>query len=308
MAMASLVLQLQEAALAKGSKASDLLRMALVVARKLDVSDFEKWVDQEMNGYKVLKDVPEYRIVRGVLRALHVKYGWQDMSFEDSKTADSFCLRPISDPVSRIESLLENQTDSSTLLLNLPTEITNSLQKNLPYGMTRPCLHLSEASFSAILDTVKNLVLDQALKLEKAGVVGEGMTFSSDEQSKAKAALGPSYSATHMTVVHGMQQSQIQQASPGATQTFTIKPVDVEVLKAFVHEVRALVDKVPASDQPQLKADLATLDAQATAPTPSKSIVSEAAGSARKILESAAGSLTAQNLPALLQQAASLLL
>ncbi|MDI1265558.1 MAG: hypothetical protein PS018_20115 [bacterium] len=306
--MASLVLQLQEAALAKDSKASDLLRMAFVVARKLDLPDFENWVDLEMNGYKKLKDVPEYRKVRGVLRAHHVRYGWQDMGFADSKTADSFCLRPISDPVSRIESLLENQADHNYLLLNLPTEITNDLQKNLPYGMTRPCLHLSEASFSAILDTVKNLILDRALKLEKAGVLGEGMTFSSEEQSKAKAAMGPSYSATNMTVVHSMQQSQIQQASPGANQTFTIKPIDVEVLKAFVKEVRALVDKVPATDQPQLKADLATLEAQAIAPTPSKNIVSEAASSVRKILESAAGSLTAANLPALLQKAAELLL
>lgn len=55
--------------------------------------------------------------------------------------------------------------------------------------MTRPCLHISKASFSSILDTVKTAVLDLSLKPEKAGVLGEGLTFSTDEQSRAKAAM-----------------------------------------------------------------------------------------------------------------------
>ena len=40
--MASLVLQLQETALNKDTRVADVLRLALVVARKLDIADFEK--------------------------------------------------------------------------------------------------------------------------------------------------------------------------------------------------------------------------------------------------------------------------
>jgi hypothetical protein len=109
-----------------------------------------------------------------------------------------------------------------------------------------------------------------------------------------------------MTVIQSMNQSQVQQGSPGATQNFTVKTVDVQALLEFVKAVRAIEDQLPAQDQAQAKADLSTLEAQA-APNPSPSIVMEAASSLRKILESAAGSLTASTLPGLLQKAVSLL-
>lgn len=42
--MASLVMQLQQAALDRNTRVSDLLRLALVAATKLGISDLEKWI------------------------------------------------------------------------------------------------------------------------------------------------------------------------------------------------------------------------------------------------------------------------
>lgn len=192
--------------------------------------------------------------------------------------------------------------------MQMPAGVNNKLMKEIGFGFTDVHLRFQVADFANILETVRTKVLEWSLQLEEAGVLGEGMTFSPEEQSAAKtAALEPTYYATNMTVVHSMSQSQIQQASPGATQALTVKTVDVKALIEFVKEVRAIEDQLPEEDRKQARADLATLEAQADAPTPSTGIVMEAAASLRKILESAAGSLTAANLPGLLQRAVALL-
>lgn len=304
--MASLVLQLQEAVLNKNTKLVDLLRLALVVARKLDIADFEKWLGNELDGYKKRADLPEYRILRGASRAFNMYHGWQDIGFKEAKPAEVFSTGPVFDPIAVVEELTLGAQNE--LIMSYPPDVAHNLLKQAGYGWSRPSIHFSAAQFSGILDAVRNGVLDWSLKLEKSGVLGEGMTFSNDERQRAQSASTlPVYSATHMTVIQSMTQSQVQQGSPGATQTFTLKTVDVKDLLDFVKGVRAIEAQLPEQDQKQANADLATLEAQAAAPTPSPGIVMEAVSSVRKILESAAGSLTASTLPGLLQKAASLL-
>ena len=53
---------------------SDFLRRALVVARRLDVSELVGWISGELNGYST-KDVPDYRQVRGDLMAMNPTHG-----------------------------------------------------------------------------------------------------------------------------------------------------------------------------------------------------------------------------------------
>ena len=48
--------------------AADLLRKALVVARKRKVTDIEAWLTNELNGYPEGATVPAYRYLRGELK------------------------------------------------------------------------------------------------------------------------------------------------------------------------------------------------------------------------------------------------
>ena len=269
----------------------------------------KSWLKFELEGYKKREDVPDYRILHGICRAFSQYHGWQDIRFKNSKVAEAYSARPIFDAAAVIEEhVVRCNATSSSPVMQYPTEIQNDILRQAGFGWSDPGIHFSTAQFAGILDTVRNNVLDWSLKLEKAGVLGEGLTFTSDEQSRAKdAAKAPTYSANNLTVIHSMTQSQVQQASPGAVQSFTVQSVNVKDLLEFVKGVRAIEAQLPEQDRKQAKADLATLDAQAEAPTPSPSIVMEAVSSLRKILESAAGSLTAATLPGLLQKAASLL-
>ena len=57
--MASLVMQLQQAALDPSVRVSDLLRLALTTASKLGLSDIEQWLRNELDGYKKKEDKKE---------------------------------------------------------------------------------------------------------------------------------------------------------------------------------------------------------------------------------------------------------
>jgi pyruvate/2-oxoglutarate dehydrogenase complex dihydrolipoamide acyltransferase (E2) component len=279
------------------------------VARKLKVADFETWIQGELNGYTKLADAPEYRVIRGTCEAFNPYHGWQTVHFADQKSSESVTLRPITNPIGSLSELVAGaNSNKASLTMQMPAGITNKLMKEVGFGITDIHLRFQVADFANVIETVKTKVLEWSLQLEEAGVLGEGMNFSPEEQTAAKtAAVAPTYQATNMTVVHSMAQSQIQQASPGATQAFTMKTVDVEELVEFVKAVRAIEDQLPEQDKKQANADLATLEAQAEAPTPSRGIVLEAAASLRKILESAAGSLTATTLPPLIQKAHGLI-
>jgi hypothetical protein len=68
--MGSLVLELQRECLDSRIFVSDVLRKALVVARKLGLTEFQAWINSELNGYYAGKiDLPEYRILCAQLRS-----------------------------------------------------------------------------------------------------------------------------------------------------------------------------------------------------------------------------------------------
>lgn len=61
--MEGIVIQLEKEALDESVSIESLLRKAYLVARKLKLSDFEEWINNEQNGYK--REVPDYRMIHG---------------------------------------------------------------------------------------------------------------------------------------------------------------------------------------------------------------------------------------------------
>ena len=62
--MAKIVTELQHEALKSDFDIMNLLRKAYLVARKLKLQEFEDWVNNELNGYKDLDKIPDYRLLR----------------------------------------------------------------------------------------------------------------------------------------------------------------------------------------------------------------------------------------------------
>ena len=62
-----IVIELQREALDEKISIESLMRKAYLVARKLNLKEFEEWISQEQNGYK--QEVPEYRNIAGEIKA-----------------------------------------------------------------------------------------------------------------------------------------------------------------------------------------------------------------------------------------------
>ncbi|WP_196595836.1 hypothetical protein [Pectinatus frisingensis] len=57
------------------------MRKALIVAKKLNLNDFENWIRNEMDGYPAKSVIPNYREVYGVCKYFNPYHGWQDVIF-----------------------------------------------------------------------------------------------------------------------------------------------------------------------------------------------------------------------------------
>lgn len=309
--MAALVLELQREALNKNASTTHLLRMALVVARKLGVSEFLEWVDAELNGYKEGVPIPDYRMLHGSLKVWNPYHGWQPLYIEDTDAAERLCVRPNNQAIPELESMFVPGKEKNVDFISY---FSKDLEQRLMSGMEfdlQPAVLIGTARVHGIIDAVRTAILDWSLKLEAAGVLGEDMTFSSDEKAKAPSSPdGITYQVQNQTVIHSMQQSQIQQGSVGSTQVFSHTSIDIAHLNALMAEIKSAVEtlNINSSERAELNADLATIEAQQGSPKPRVPIIKEALRSIRTVLENAAGSGIGNAIPTVLEKIQNMLL
>jgi hypothetical protein len=60
----SLIHDIQAASIAQESDIPTLLRMCKLLAARISHQEFAEWVDHELNGYPIIKELPDYRVVR----------------------------------------------------------------------------------------------------------------------------------------------------------------------------------------------------------------------------------------------------
>ena len=158
----------------------------------------------------------------------------------------------------------------------------------------QPSLHVGSSQFQKILDAVRKVVLEWALKLEASGVVGEGMGFSRDEREKA----------SHITYnvknyIHGtFDKAQIQIDSDHSQQTQDFLQLDPGLVAVFVKELREKTSdlKLEGDAKAELESEVRTVEAQLVSPKPKDSILRESLNSIRHVLEGVAGNLVASGL------------
>lgn len=290
--MGSVVLQLQSDALDRNVPVSDLLRKALVVSKKLSIHDFEVWVTREISGYKDCTDIPEYRQMRGEVKGWNPYRGWIPVIFRDPNDAELLSKRALGQSVAEVESLLAGRNDDSYLQIPFPPDIEKKLSKGIQFE-TKVTLIVPYTGLVRILDAVRTIVLNWAMKLEQDGVLGEGLSFTKQER---EAVQQQSYNiANFYGPVHG---PQIQQARDNAIQVSIAFDVDSPSIEKFLNLLKDKLGKLSLSPDTdaELRAEVKTAEAQIQSPKPKPGIVKECLLSIRRILEGAGGGAAAQLL------------
>ncbi|MFK9095495.1 hypothetical protein [Bacillus salipaludis] len=286
----SLVLELQREAVDGNSSINNLLRKALLVAKKLKVQDIEKWVFSEMNGYARFEEIPDYRVVRGNLKAWNPHYGYIPYIIENSKFYDEVSTRKVDSSVSELEHILEGP--NGNIIMKFHAELENYLMKNQEFPF-QPSLHISDSQFKKIIETVRGIVLNWSLQLEEDGILGEGMSFSKKEEEKAAKSTEQ---IIHQNIYNsGGGHIQVQQHTQNSSQSLQINStIDKSELTNFIAEAKKLFAEITDPDQKdELDSEIAVLEAQVKSPRPKVAMISEALKSIRNISEGVTGSLIA---------------
>lgn len=183
--MSSIVLDLQNEVTKPDCDIVNVLRKAHLIAVKLNLIEFDKWIAYELNGYKSSDNIPDYREIKGVLRAFNPYRGWIPVVIPDNEIEKTICLIRVPNSVSEIIALRqkgENELMSEFTggQLSLVNRLLNS-----PVPM-RCALFYSAPAVGDIVEKVKNTVLEWTIRLETEGILGEGMQFNSTEKETAK--------------------------------------------------------------------------------------------------------------------------
>lgn len=186
--MTSIVLQLQELASTTTTSVAEIVRKARMVAIKLDLQEFNDWLTHELHGYPDAKSVPDYRRLHGDLRA-HNPYNGALMPIRfDPQVTEMLSEVCETQSIGNLQELADSRSDHLQAPFG-PRELA-FVQKLVDpeyRDWLLPFRRISRTQLTAIIDRVRNLVLDWSLELEKKGVLGEGMTFSEDEKKRASS-------------------------------------------------------------------------------------------------------------------------
>jgi hypothetical protein len=192
--MPTIVEQIQRDALDTTIPVSTLLRRVKLAAAKLGIPSVESWVDAELNGYTA--SVPDYRMVYGRPMFFNPFHGWLPIT----GNIEAINQRAVGQTVASIEALISESHGS--LHMPYPDKISEAL---FPDKRTRfnCALEIDNSQLINIIDQVRGLVLDWAIKLEKAGISGTEFTFSTEEKRIAKEATVTNIHLSNVGAVTG---------------------------------------------------------------------------------------------------------
>ena len=169
----SLLRDIQEASIDEQSQVATLLRRCKVLAARIGSEEFARWLDNELNGYENLDQLPAYRV-------LNVRsYG--DFVGPSGRQMKNAPIPPITLPEElregiqtskirmSISTLTSLSTDETSSRVSWPPDVVSIYGGRIYEGMH--CLIawqlLPRSALVAILDTVRTRVLNFALEIEK---------------------------------------------------------------------------------------------------------------------------------------------
>ncbi|PXW94146.1 hypothetical protein C7444_11540 [Sphaerotilus hippei] len=278
--MPALVPELVNMASDPAVSTGELLRRALVAARRLDAPELVEWITSELNGYKD-REIPDYRIIRGQIMVMNPVRGLIPFRVRNAEAFDLLSRHPEMQSIPELEELARSDGELGRYF---PPAIEQRIMQGMQLPM-RPQLCFSAVQVKGIVEKVRNRILEWALDLERRGVLGEGLTFTQKEKQTVQEQH------YHFGNVSG---SQIQISSNGSTQTqANTTGTDLEALRGLVEALGTALDRgaVQGDAADELRAELATLKAQAASPKPKWEIIKATARTIKTVAEGAAGNI-----------------
>ena len=183
----SIVLDLQKDVMQSDCDIVNILRKAHVIATKLDLIEFDDWLVDELKGYATKKTIPEYRHIRGQLKARNPYRGWMSATIPDDDLERTASERELRNSLAEIIAWLKS-SDNNHLCIQISGEEQNLLNRIFNFELPLQfALFIPIGTLDKVVESVKTAVLNWTLKLEKENILGNDMTFTSDEKQAASS-------------------------------------------------------------------------------------------------------------------------
>ncbi|MFQ2680657.1 hypothetical protein ACK3YX_16805 [Aeromonas caviae] len=268
-------------------KTTDLLRKAMVAARLLKQPEWAAWIDHELQGYPQPGDLPPYRVLQGELKVDVPGHGRLPLPIRNAEVNRLITESRFGHPMGALEDLA------------VPGEVVRSFftpeqsqfliqELSLP-GV--PELALGSNQVRGLIEAVRDKLLTWALDLAEAGIQGDGMSFTSQEQQQAQQ-LAP----VNIHIGGDAPGFQFMQSSPGGQQQQMVTGEQkAEALAALLPWLQQVIAQGQLQGEAcaELQAELDTLKAQAASPNPKWPVIGAVADSVRAVLEGAGGGVLA---------------
>lgn len=183
--MTDIVLELQNMASDSLVKVSDLLRKALVVAKKLKVIDYEPWVTHELYGYLDINGdyelIPQYRHLKSkidyeIISSISIDYlDPLSLRINPSDPHQNTLDFPCHLSIPEIEKTLEGETKNNFVHIPVQPDIEKLYKEDLKYVHPSEPIVLTVQAFllTDILEVVRTEIFEWCLELEENGISGE---------------------------------------------------------------------------------------------------------------------------------------
>lgn len=299
--MLPLILQIQQDVLDNKMPITSALMKAKLACSKLGLAEFGAWVDNELNGYmdKVVTELPEYRKLHGTSEAYSPFQGWQPIIFATSKVETACSFAPVGMTISAIEASLRDTKSDGWFEFPYPTGLANKMRKAMSWGDASLRLRIPVPAVTNIVHAVRNILLEWTIKMEKEGVLGEGLAFSQSDREKSASATAQTINTFHINNVGALVQTAENSVVQGGVDS-TFK------LIGGVRDLLTQLDRaLPGSDLPDnvqetANETLAELRAATNDPAPDIGRVRRGLGSLKRIMEEATGHLVASGAVAVI--------
>ncbi|MEO1496274.1 MAG: hypothetical protein AAFV43_03900 [Planctomycetota bacterium] len=231
--MGSLVLELQQRCADSGHDVLDLLRFAKLAAVKLDLKDIATWIDHELDGYPPGIDVPSYRQVQAEMKVFNPYHGLQPF-YMPERMERKLCEIPYQGSISTAIACINGKGPPT---IPLTPKQRNFLLENMEIPL-EPIRTINKGYLSKMVEAVRTRLLEWSLNLEREGILGEGMSFTSEE--RARAATPTTYNINSFQGVLG----DVSGSSVTQTLTAHVSVGDLESLKTQLRKVGVTSDDI----------------------------------------------------------------
>ncbi|MDN7351552.1 AbiTii domain-containing protein [Acetobacter senegalensis] len=230
----SLIKIIQRQILDDTCRVSTLLLSAKLIAKKLNQKEILSWLESEINGYSsddIENDkLPAYRFLSYRPQFYNDFHGWCPIVW------DGRLAYPVTDSLTKLQRTIDQD---GGIVIHMGGPIREEISKQIGFE-TQVRFLLERSDLGAIIDSVRDNILEWSIALEAKGITGDGVDFPQDQIEKASQMVVTIHNSGNMNGL-GFGDGNSISAHQNDVSTSS---VDNSKIRDLISQIKPIIDHV----------------------------------------------------------------